>query len=482
MCQIQFFQSVASQLEIDDTSFKLFTFEDDRLTFEITRNCSQLVIKTLEDDSLLFCTIFRNDFIERNRTSVIFLYIYTNLLKHPLRYLTKIIIKKNWPIVECLKDKLKQELNMSKPFETSIFVKNGSTLTNIDDEKNVFDDFESDIYIMDIRESSEIQDIIFERGFLQDDYKKYSNNCINYFDYLKEMPKSSYDYFNEIGDKGTTFLTTVLKYDTKIRIKYSNICLFERLVDFIKEVVGAKENQEITIYKSYEVLPISQIENYSKDVFQIILNTKYLIVNISDEVEENTALLEIIYSYDSINQNSRAPILVSKEMTVKNILNELKNTTNEFKLKDDIFLRLIQMNEGTDTYVEGIVRILNDDEYVYNLQNPLRVEPIPEDQLEIPHDELIPVMFNNKNTQKTTNFLLAVIIDEVFADTKKRIQFILKFDENSMNRMSFYFISNNQKQPLKDNYIISNMNNLNCQIKIIQSAEIKSIRDLKIYN
>lgn len=478
----EFFQSVATQLKIKNYFFNLYKFDDDHLTEEINQKSDKSIIKSLKPGSSLFCSILDN-YKEHQNSKLVFMFIYICLLNHPLRYLTKTSVDSHWPILETLQKKIKQELNLTDPFTINIYVKNGPVLSYIEDEYSFFDNYQSDMYIIDIFESNEKNDIIIEKGFMRDDDKKYSINTINYFDYIDKMPNNSYDYFQAINDKSKIKLKTIEKFDSPIQIKYTNVCSFGEFLHFIRKVVGANEDQKISIYKSYEVLPISQDDNLSQYTYQVLSNAKYLIVNASEEIEDNTALLEIIFSIDSLNQNNRFPLLVRKEMTVNNILNELKNGIKEFKTNKDMPLRLLQMNEKSNEQIFGITRVLNDDESAYNLKNPLRVEPIPYDQFDAPPENLIPVLFYNRNTKKTVNFLITVIFNEEFADTKKRIQSILNADDNSMEMMKFYLNSNDQKTTLKNHHIISDMNLFNCQIKITQMSTSRiDMSDLKIYN
>ena len=67
------------------------------------------------------------------------------------------------------------------------------------------------------------------------------------------------------------------------------------------------------------------------------------------------------------------------------------------------------MNEDNNESIIGINHVLKYEELAYNLKNPLRVEPIPFNQINVPSNDLIPVLFHDKNTNRILNFLIEII-------------------------------------------------------------------------
>lgn len=480
----ELYRTVSKKLEISEEHFNLYKFNDDCLVDEIERFDNEKIISSLRDDNFLYCSILpsnNNRIISDSQNEyykVVFIFLYIKALKHPLRYLTKLIVNNESKVFETLKNQMKIELSNVKMINFSVFVKIVSVLNLIEDKQARFEDFDSSMFVIEISEPTEISDIIYEKKFLNDDDVKYSNKSFNYFDTIEEMPKSVTEYFEHINDISTIEVKTIEHYESPVKIKYSNMCSFGNFFNFIKKVVHASDDQQIFIYNSYEVLPIQHVD-MQQCVYKMLTKTDYLIVNVSNEDESNIALLEVIYSKDSIKQNKPIPVLLRKEMNVSQVLSQLESSVigNKSMRKN---IRLLQINKKDSSLVRGIVRVLNDDEIVSNLRNPIRVEPIPDDQINVPPDKLIPVWFYNRNNKESIYFLLTVIEKEPFDETKFRIQTILNKSDGLMDQMSFNLFLNNDKYLLTDHTIISNLLVPNSQIRMIQMK--KENNDIKFYN
>ena len=467
------YKSVAAAFQLNENKIELWQFYKEGLTDKLnntnftnfTKYSMNIFVFVKENDSDLNSKVEWNSreisfFDIMGRTLIqstmlpIFVFIYCPLSNKPVYYLFSYEVDSKQLIFTFLAKAIKKKYAGARNVEIdsiyrlmNVYIKKqNNSLSRL--PKNYQKTFESIItrgdavksviLVIDFDEWSRFEIPQVEKDsyaydvYLSEIRKQESNTVLyNYFDFT-DLSNQKYmtaeQYFSFVNDMN---LISVNSFGDKVKVQFPNFLTFGDFKNFLKKVFN-KEIQkmihddncskaEAIIFKEGQMKPITE-DSGSEQMSQIlspndkILKVKFIVPSLSaGEQMASFLLLDIFISYDSIKVDNHVEEYVKNDTTVSDLieLSESKFFANATNKDNNYSSRVLQL----DSTGMKILKILDPNEKVSSLSNPIRIEKV------ICNDENNGLVINVSFSKKLTidPFLINYSDDMKIGDLKELI-------------------------------------------------------------
>lgn len=309
----------------------------------------------------------------------------------------------------------------------------------------------------------------FKTKMEEESKSKEENDNDNYPVYsFTSKVESPIDYLNSLNSQNITIPLFDYYYIYK-PVCYISVPLstdFSSLKEFIVKSLSLdydKTNDILDIYKKYYThsYPGSskvndEIPQKLKTVFQMAkegddfnMYYKFIKGTTADQLKEKV-VIKIHLSEDSIHVTKSFFIILEKKMKYE--LNEIVSKINEGANLNVPPNKLRIYSIG----FKKVGKIINEKTYLGSSLNWLRVDIIPEDQLNVSKSEaVVRFFFSNPDVNQDViitaeAFALKVNVNEKIAQVKERIQKIYNIDDDRMKKTNFFVGEDNVKMVNKN--------------------------------
>ena len=435
----ELYSTISSNYNRPSSHFTLWTFEDSLLDHKIKENT------TFETNGKNEIMLFMSEFEVEKSEKLIIIFLYIPTLHHPMRFLTTIKVKPSDMIYSSVEPILLTILNVSSE-QINLYSKFVHVLVLL--EKNAqFNNLKSSFLIVQLQIKFDFSKLQCVTKF-NDDISYSDNSICNYLDFIPipKSPDKFYELITNLTKKKLKIIRSLNEIE-KHNVSYPSFINFSKFYQFLKNAFELGEYFDIFLNNSIQ--PIKPKDDDT--IFEQKIKKLKILPSLSTQKLNDQFLIEIKISIDSIYINDTiflnfldfsVPINI---IEVKDLLEVVQTKIAELRDKD---LRLLQIKNSK------IQSIIQNNALIYNLENPLRVEPIPKNQI---FQRLIPVSFYEKKIEPSS-FLLSLKENESFSKTKERIQHILDKTDNGMNTLDFKLLNKkDQFLPLKDDDLLDKL-------------------------
>ncbi|KAI9269716.1 cysteine proteinase [Helicostylum pulchrum] len=270
--------------------------------------------------------------------------------------------------------------------------------------------------------------IVFQVKASEEDTKP---NAIEYINFLHNRMPVTFKSKKEPHTSVTLELLKSMKYDD-IVFQLGHVINWdpERLVLILPDNYGkvgrdVKKMERMTLLDISLVIPRSNVNN------QLYYDT--LPISLSEY--ETKKLIPVCVCYPSLNQFKHYQVLLPK---LANCLSLSRSIASSYTKESGVNLRVFQVNQDKLVKVFKAEEIIESDEKL-----PIYAEIVPKEEFNIgDQDFFISVYHYQKELTQTHSvpFKFLVIKDEVFYDTRKRLQARCGLNDELWNQVHFYIV------------------------------------------
>ncbi|OHS94550.1 hypothetical protein TRFO_39282 [Tritrichomonas foetus] len=447
------YHKVAEHLKTDIESITLWVIVDDHLKERLVRTDS-LNVNDLDYNLSLYVQDASDD---TDNDYLVFIFTYFPEFKPPLRFMFSYMMNRRDSFASILStyqhiskmansNDLKSENDLKNNF--TVYIKNSDgILEKVEDLDDSLTEFEANngsmIIIQPVNSDSiQLPEITYKTTF---------KNHYDYHEhYLTTYPHDVLQYMRDTNDKSNLKISDSPTFKKAPTFSFPSRINFGEFKKFVAACFNLDYNPEkhtILFFQPNSLSPVI-VEDHVLMYRMMIRPKNEIISELSFVFFSDPSLFQLpnVYrvvayiSTSAIENQEEKYIILSQKSTVRDALRAVIN--NGWLTAKLHQIRLLQLSKSN----HEIEEIIGFDIPINKINNPVRIELVPEDQLFLDeNDRLIKVVYYSKCSSIKFNFMLKLIENETFLETKERIKNILKLSTEQINSIKFTLESDEKK-------------------------------------
>ncbi|OHT02867.1 hypothetical protein TRFO_06908 [Tritrichomonas foetus] len=401
----------------------------------------------------------------------IFAFIYCPFTCPPLHYLFSKRVEKNSNIQKYFENEIKIIFQIRFDVEINVYIKT-QKLEKIENYSKTFHEFEGNsIFVIEFTKLSTWDKVDFPQNNFQ---FKQNEKVINFLDNMSLVEYNAKTYY----DFSTDFiLLKVNSFTQTKKVRIPGLIHFHEFRQFLTTVF--QEGNDFIIFKKNSKKPMkcenndlmcTLVQPFEQEYSIVFINNQYF----TDDGQiafDKIIRMEIEFFYDQFNIQSNEE-LFDEDLTISNIIKRFQNN-----FENNSKIRVLQIENGK------ICKILEDECKIGDVDGSLRIEKIPDDQIDELH--FIKIQFSKDINKKS--FLMNYENMKI-SELKSKIMHLMEISPENFVLLKFKYFNDSNKEihVQNDDVFIDDFDDLFSEVliegKYQQSSHKYSDNSLHLYN